>query len=110
MMQKSMKSELRNQTESQSDGFADVAPARARLENIPAHTENSVDDKAIDISTTQQASAMKAKRMRAAHGTKAATGKSSTSPALEQGVENLKEDGELNKESAGGRAKLRKSA
>jgi hypothetical protein len=80
MMQKSMKSELRNQAESQSDGFADVAPARARLENIPAHTENSVDDKAIDISTTQQASAMKAKRMRAAHGTKAATGKSSSLP------------------------------
>jgi hypothetical protein len=47
------KSELRNQHESQSDGFADVDAAKARPEIVqgntdaPAQTENSIDDNAI---------------------------------------------------------------
>jgi len=46
------KSELRNQHESQSDGFSE-APAKAKPDNVPvqtnvpAQTENSVDDNAI---------------------------------------------------------------
>ena len=47
MTQKAMKSELRNQTESQSDGFADVAAEKARAENGPAPAEDALDDKAI---------------------------------------------------------------
>jgi hypothetical protein len=38
MTQNTTKSELRNQHESQSDGFADVAATKARPENVPANT------------------------------------------------------------------------
>jgi hypothetical protein len=53
MTQNTTKSELRNQHESQSDGFADVAAPKAGPENVPtntnvpAQTENSGDDKAV---------------------------------------------------------------
>jgi Protein of unknown function (DUF2934) len=45
--EKGMKSELRNQTDSQNDGFADTAAAKSRPDNAPARTEAVIDDKAI---------------------------------------------------------------
>ncbi|HEX4425732.1 MAG TPA: DUF2934 domain-containing protein [Terriglobales bacterium] len=47
MPQKEMKSELRNQTESQSDGFGDSAAAKAQPGNGSARTEDAVSDQAI---------------------------------------------------------------
>ena len=46
--EKEKKPELRNQTESQGEGFADVAPAKIRRENDPEQTEDSPDYEAIE--------------------------------------------------------------
>jgi hypothetical protein len=47
MPQKEMKSELRNQTESQSDGFADNPAVMAQPRNGSARTEDAVGDQTI---------------------------------------------------------------
>jgi|HubBroStandDraft_5_1064220.scaffolds.fasta_scaffold1972259_1 hypothetical protein len=53
MTENTLKLEVRNQPQSQSDGFADVGTAKARSESVPTETKvpaatvDSIDDNAI---------------------------------------------------------------